>query len=195
MQEFEEVLLGLADLYDIFLEAFDKRLQNSNLKKVTRMVEYEWHISDSGSKNYILVYQRGNDIVCWVKSGSSGLLGFISPIETKIEVAIRNAITEAETDILIDGTKKSTLTVKESKKITILCPTCGSSISRDINFCPNCGLELEKCIICNLVIGKDQQISKCPGCGGLAHRTHFLEYLRIKNQCPICGKWVKKELV
>lgn len=192
MQEFEEVVWGLADLYDIFLEALDKRIQNSNLKKVTRMGEYEWHVSDSGSKSYILVYQRGNDIICWLKIGTSGILSFILPLVTKIEVAVRNAITEADTDILMEGTTKPT-PLKMSKRRMVLCPNCGSSISRDINFCPKCGSELEKCIICNLVIGKNQKIAKCPSCGGLAHRTHFLEYLRIKTQCPTCGKWVKKE--
>jgi hypothetical protein len=134
MQELEGVLWGLADLYDIFLEAFDKRIQNSNLKKVTRMGEYEWHVSDSGSKSYILVYQRGNDIICWLKMGISGILSFIIPLVTKIEIAIRNAITEAETDILMD-VKKNTLVIHNISQF-IGCSIADSSkfMASPVNF-------------------------------------------------------------
>jgi predicted RNA-binding Zn-ribbon protein involved in translation (DUF1610 family) len=55
---------------------------------------------------------------------------------------------------------------------------------------------IDRCIICNLIIGENDEITKCPYCSGLAHRDHMLEYIKVKGQCPSCGKELKRyELV
>ncbi|NVM55772.1 MAG: hypothetical protein HWN66_18880 [Candidatus Helarchaeota archaeon] len=53
-----------------------------------------------------------------------------------------------------------------------------------------------RCVVCDLEIKKDEKDTmKCPHCGALAHRAHFLEYIKISNACPECKKQIDyKEL-
>lgn len=66
------------------------------------------------------------------------------------------------------------------------CPKCGSKIDKTQIICSNCGYELPKCVICNLIIEDDDEIETCPSCGAIGHRAHFREWARIKGICPIC---------
>lgn len=43
-----------------------------------------------------------------------------------------------------------------------------------------------KCIVCKLSIYASEQITKCPICNFVAHRTHLLEWIKIKGKCPNC---------
>jgi len=42
------------------------------------------------------------------------------------------------------------------------------------------------CIICHLSINSSDEIVQCPNCGVKAHKSHFLEWLKIKGRCPFC---------
>lgn len=44
-----------------------------------------------------------------------------------------------------------------------------------------------KCMICN----KELTYIACPYCGKLAHKIGFLEWLKVKNICPICRLPIK----
>lgn len=43
------------------------------------------------------------------------------------------------------------------------------------------------CSVCKLAIYSSEAIIECPSCHQKAHRPHFLEWLKIKGNCPICG--------
>ncbi|MFB0562839.1 MAG: hypothetical protein ACETWM_16700 [Candidatus Lokiarchaeia archaeon] len=49
------------------------------------------------------------------------------------------------------------------------------------------------CSVCRKVIitGKDTLV--CPNCGALSHRSHILEWLKVKGTCPSCGKSLRGE--
>lgn len=49
------------------------------------------------------------------------------------------------------------------------------------------------CSVCRKVIiaGKDTLV--CPNCGALSHRSHILEWLKVKGTCPSCGKRLRGE--
>ena len=42
------------------------------------------------------------------------------------------------------------------------------------------------CRVCNLPLYNLADVEKCPNCAHLMHKTHFLEWLKIKGYCPNC---------
>jgi len=46
--------------------------------------------------------------------------------------------------------------------------------------------KVDRCSVCNLLIKKEEPIAHCPSCKHPAHRTHLLEWIKIKGICPIC---------
>ncbi|HUX99688.1 MAG TPA: zinc-ribbon domain-containing protein [Candidatus Deferrimicrobium sp.] len=64
--------------------------------------------------------------------------------------------------------------------------------------CPSCQNKLYEqevakvqCIVCSLEIKSSEKVenlTKCPACGGIAHKDHFLDYIRMSNHCPECKK-------
>ncbi|MHA1798843.1 MAG: hypothetical protein ACTSVY_10405 [Candidatus Helarchaeota archaeon] len=43
------------------------------------------------------------------------------------------------------------------------------------------------CPVCNGPISAKQDTISCPNCKTVAHKDHFLEYLRVNGKCPKCG--------
>jgi len=53
-----------------------------------------------------------------------------------------------------------------------------------------------KCIVCNLNFKLGDPILRCPHCGNIAHKVHLLEWLHVKDRCPVCSQRIDdKELV
>jgi hypothetical protein len=52
-----------------------------------------------------------------------------------------------------------------------------------------------KCVVCGLGIYQGEPILACPHCSGKAHRTHLLEYIHVKGQCPSCGAHLSEEVL
>ena len=50
---------------------------------------------------------------------------------------------------------------------------------------------IENCIICHLPMCSSDEVIACPVCGTLAHRTHYLEWIKIKGYCPHCETVIK----
>ncbi|MBS7249269.1 MAG: zinc ribbon domain-containing protein [Candidatus Freyarchaeota archaeon] len=209
MAEFEIVVPNSADRYDEFLEFFERQIKISSLKRVARLGRASWDFSGGFlSKGSLQVYLRGNNICCRVSTEIEAfpiviviilnlLIGLIFLVialsnQKKMEREIRTAVESARTQILISAPKKPVkIPVVEEEK-TMDCPGCGETLPKDANFCPHCGFQLEKCMVCNLPLGGDK-IIRCPYCSGLAHRDHLLEYIKVKGKCPICGKKLKKD--
>jgi hypothetical protein len=92
--------------------------------------------------------------------------------------------------------RKSTSATRKRRKISTSgdytppskphCLACGAQIATDTRHCPNCRAERLRCMVCNQFVGLKEPHSKCPYCGGLAHTTHLLEWLKVKGICPIC---------
>ena len=68
------------------------------------------------------------------------------------------------------------------------CPFCGEEILIRGKLCPFCGKSLPICCVCNLAICKGEPIYQCPLCDAVAHETHWREWIKIKNNCPVCKR-------
>jgi len=75
--------------------------------------------------------------------------------------------------------------VAPPKTEEVTCPSCGMPYASDTPFCPNCGEERLRCIVCLLPIVSGD-IIKCPHCGGIAHKEHLQEWVKVKGFCPNC---------
>ncbi|WXG40910.1 MAG: zinc ribbon domain-containing protein [Candidatus Freyarchaeum deiterrae] len=99
-------------------------------------------------------------------------------IKDKHEELINNAVNKT----LIQSEEK-----RLDKKATtedLVCPGCNKPVSRDAEFCPYCGTELVRCMVCNSVIGLNQELIICPKCGGSAHLSCIS---KDNEKCPKCG--------
>jgi ABC-type multidrug transport system fused ATPase/permease subunit len=45
---------------------------------------------------------------------------------------------------------------------------------------------INHCTVCNLPIYAKEEVIECPICHDLIHKSHFLEWLKIKGSCPSC---------
>ena len=49
-----------------------------------------------------------------------------------------------------------------------------------------------RCMVCNLIINpSEEEIIYCPYCNSPAHRSHLIEWIKIKGICPRCKKEIK----
>lgn len=51
----------------------------------------------------------------------------------------------------------------------------------------------EKCMVCDLELTQDDNVVWCPHCGNPAHRTHLLEWIHVKNRCPVCEERLREQ--
>jgi hypothetical protein len=45
-----------------------------------------------------------------------------------------------------------------------------------------------KCAVCGKDIEIFDQVSGCPLCNAKAHKEHFLDWVKMKHNCPVCKK-------
>jgi hypothetical protein len=50
-----------------------------------------------------------------------------------------------------------------------------------------------RCAICKTHLEPDDEILRCPYCGGSSHADHFLDWVRRKGKCPECGERLKEQ--
>ncbi|WXG44443.1 MAG: hypothetical protein WED04_10480 [Promethearchaeati archaeon SRVP18_Atabeyarchaeia-1] len=110
---------------------------------------------------------------------------------------------------------ESTTEVPYSKPLKVswkMCNACGAiNMHPNANFCTACGANLrrgskgeslldldeqaEHCMVCDANFRDGDVAIRCPHCGRLAHRTHFLQWVRDKGYCPACKqKTTQQEL-
>jgi len=52
--------------------------------------------------------------------------------------------------------------------------------------------QIIRCIVCNLIINPaKEELIYCPHCNSPAHRSHLIEWIKIKGFCPKCKKDIK----
>ncbi len=82
----------------------------------------------------------------------------------------------------------------EYLKVKGVCPRCKADLDpheliddslEETAPTPSSGLQ-HLCMVCNSAIVTTDSALQCPHCGGKAHRSHFLEYLKVKGACPHC---------
>jgi hypothetical protein len=49
---------------------------------------------------------------------------------------------------------------------------------------------LRTCTICHMKFEQSDIVVRCPYCGYKAHKTHMLEWLHVKDYCPVCHRHV-----
>jgi endogenous inhibitor of DNA gyrase (YacG/DUF329 family) len=88
-----------------------------------------------------------------------------------------------------------------------MCPYCRAGLPRSsASFCWNCGRSLPtsresavvpvkdkkavritgKCMVCNLDADSDDTTLWCPHCGNMAHESHRLGWLHVRDYCAAC---------
>ncbi len=70
----------------------------------------------------------------------------------------------------------------------MICPICGSEYE---NNCHKCMLKLEHCMICFDKFEIGDNILQCPECMHFGHLNHMMDWIYIKNTCPVCRSKIK----
>ncbi len=119
----------------------------------------------------------------------------LNTTKKNVDKILFELITKQELYGKID-TEKDVLILEPTKAVVSHpnCPFCGKEISSSSDKCSECGVTLDKCGVCNLVIGNDES-TKCPFCGQPAHTDHLLEWLKLKGTCPHCKHRLTEELL
>jgi len=68
----------------------------------------------------------------------------------------------------------------------VMCPNCEATILAHTSVCPHCNNPRPVCMVCKFYFPQNAPALACPHCGGIAHRVHFLEHLKVKGACPNC---------
>ncbi|MFX1299569.1 MAG: zinc ribbon domain-containing protein [Promethearchaeota archaeon] len=84
-----------------------------------------------------------------------------------------------------DRKKPRSASVPQVVQLT-MCSECEATIHADETVCPHCGTPLPICSVCQHSIEYGESILICPHCNSQAHRTHILEFLKVKGTCPNC---------
>jgi hypothetical protein len=57
---------------------------------------------------------------------------------------------------------------------------------------PPPGDDGQRCVICRYDMRPGEDVLTCPHCGARAHRSHFLEWAKIKRSCPKCHETLEQ---
>lgn len=85
--------------------------------------------------------------------------------------------------------KKHTLTLKQiynTPKVALRCLNCNSLLAPNSNVCPHCMIKQPNCMICRGRLQSSEQLVMCPNCLSVAHEMHLIEWLKVRNECPVC---------
>ncbi|MCK4895272.1 MAG: E3 ubiquitin protein ligase [Candidatus Heimdallarchaeota archaeon] len=72
------------------------------------------------------------------------------------------------------------------------CLKCGHVIESANEPCKNCKELPTKCSICQGLIKHSENVMECPSCTNVAHKEHMEQWLKIKEECPICKTRITK---
>ncbi|NPD89464.1 MAG: hypothetical protein HGN29_12160 [Asgard group archaeon] len=72
------------------------------------------------------------------------------------------------------------------------CLNCGHLIKSAYEPCNNCEEIPSKCSVCQGLIKRGDNILECPNCSNVAHDDHMEQWMKIKNECPMCKTKISK---
>jgi hypothetical protein len=55
-------------------------------------------------------------------------------------------------------------------------------------------LALGTCMVCNQAVYSVDKTLTCPYCAGIAHKAHILEWLHVKDYCPMCHRHLDESM-
>ena len=117
----------------------------------------------------------------------------MSTIATKASLAERDVfriITQLAAHGYYRGIITSTYFEKSGQLILpsrkMHCLSCGNLIKSAYEPCSNCNQIPQRCIVCQGLIKHGDSVLECPQCSNLAHTDHMIQWLKIKEECPIC---------
>jgi len=73
-----------------------------------------------------------------------------------------------------------------------LCLNCGHELKSAYEPCSSCQQRPAKCSVCQGLVKRGDIVVECPSCSNLAHEDHMGQWLRIKQECPMCKTKVTK---
>jgi len=86
----------------------------------------------------------------------------------------------------------------EKKSVLILpsrkmhCLNCGHLIKSANEPCSNCDQLPSKCSVCQGLIKRGDTVLECPDCSNVAHDEHMVQWMKIKEECPVCKTRISK---
>jgi transcription initiation factor IIE alpha subunit len=73
-----------------------------------------------------------------------------------------------------------------------LCLNCGHELKSSNEPCSSCQQMPPKCSVCQGLVKRGDIVVECPSCNNLAHQDHMSQWMRIKQECPICKTKISK---
>ncbi|MCE7742083.1 MAG: hypothetical protein GOP50_06460 [Candidatus Heimdallarchaeota archaeon] len=73
-----------------------------------------------------------------------------------------------------------------------LCLNCGHELKSAYEPCSSCQQRPARCSVCQGLVRRGDIVVECPSCSNLAHEDHMNQWLRIKQECPMCKTKVTK---
>lgn len=137
-----------------------------------------------------------NDESTAVRMGAAtALKEFLPELDARTRQDIQDLVPDripAETESVRVSPAAETEVKPSPKALTVKtklrCPSCQKIVRKREDLCSKCGKVLSRCMVCQKVIGPDDDTTQCPHCLGLAHRDHLEQWLQIKALCPYCKK-------
>ncbi len=69
------------------------------------------------------------------------------------------------------------------------CLNCGAIIEEETSLqCPLCGIQRERCPICQRFVAGGQELLGCPNCRTRGHANEMRTWVKQKYKCPHCGE-------
>ncbi|MBY9002153.1 MAG: hypothetical protein KGD64_14630, partial [Candidatus Heimdallarchaeota archaeon] len=119
---------------------------------------------------------------------------------SRIKYTVSPDIIEFENEI--DSTFEFSMNEHKTKNANKIksCIYCSTTLIKEedtkkIQICPNCGEEILYCEICKDLIQKGDNIVQSKICKHIFHKEHILEWIHMKNKCPICKESLNEEML
>jgi predicted RNA-binding Zn-ribbon protein involved in translation (DUF1610 family) len=174
--------------------------------------------SGNGSYSLTVTIEYGNSLINTVFAGSAFIAIGASAFILLMVVALRRRRTSGHSGTRQSyqqpSASQSDVSIPEAIRIRLpptpsaKCGSCGASLVVGEDYCWNCGAKITApisrtakppgrtvtelrrgiCMVCGLSLAKGDEMLSCPHCGNLAHRNHLLEWLHVKDYCPLCRK-------
>jgi len=122
------------------------------------------YVIENRNLELILIQEDSSPLrgkLVWLGKRKEGKEGTVLCIKTNSEIQKLNPTPENIEKVILDIKKEKILLYTESKA---------------------------KCAVCEKKIEIFDDVMSCPICGAKAHKDHFLEWIRMKGNCPVCKK-------
>jgi hypothetical protein len=153
---------------EIKKEAFSEPLKLINEISPYLNIEYtkaiQTYIIEKRDLELVLMKEGSSELkgrLVWLGNRKDGKEGTVLCIKTNSDIQKLNPTPENIEKVLLDLKKERILLHTEAKA---------------------------KCAVCEKKIEIFDEVLSCPICGAKGHKDHFLEWIQMKGNCPVCKK-------